>query len=76
MVQRLRNAFRHYSSKSALNTLIEQLACEEPSINCAAIRPGVVDTSMQQQIRDQGNEPWSAKQLFAGQDINRTTMYM
>lgn len=32
--------------------LAMQIACEEPELTVVAIRPGVVDTQMQQELRD------------------------
>ncbi|TIB98708.1 NAD(P)-binding protein [Wallemia mellicola] len=43
------------ASKAAMNSLARTLANEEKDITTIAIRPGVVDTSMQQFIRDNGN---------------------
>lgn len=40
------------SSKAALNHIIQTLAVEEPSIFSVSIAPGVVDTGMQNNIRD------------------------
>lgn len=45
-----------YRSKAALNHLGMTLATEEPEITTLAIRPGVVDTGMQQVIRDKGQD--------------------
>lgn len=39
------------SSKAALNHLALTLAVEEPDITTVAIRPGVVDTEMQVEVR-------------------------
>lgn len=46
-----------HSSKAALNHFTQTLALEEPSITAIAVRPGVVDTSMQDLIRSQGSVP-------------------
>lgn len=40
------------SSKAALNHLAMTLAVEEPDITTIAIRPGVVDSEMQREIRE------------------------
>ncbi|KAL8990788.1 MAG: hypothetical protein Q9177_000640 [Variospora cf. flavescens] len=40
------------ASKAAMNHLNLTLAAEEPSVICISIKPGVVDTQMQQEIRD------------------------
>ena len=39
------------SSKAAMNSICRTLANEEPDITSIAVRPGVVDTDMQGQIR-------------------------
>ncbi|EGF77295.1 hypothetical protein BATDEDRAFT_35997 [Batrachochytrium dendrobatidis JAM81] len=41
-------------SKASMNMLVEGLGLEEPLITSVAIRPGVVDTDMQGEIRDKG----------------------
>lgn len=46
-----------HRSKAALNHFTQTLAVEEPSITSIAVRPGVVDTSMQDLIRSQGSVP-------------------
>jgi NAD(P)-dependent dehydrogenase (short-subunit alcohol dehydrogenase family) len=43
-------------SKASINMLASVLAVEEPLITSVAIRPGVVDTLMQNQIRETGVE--------------------
>ena len=40
------------ASKAALNYLALSLACEEPEITTISVRPGVVDTEMQRELRD------------------------
>lgn len=40
------------ASKAALNHLAMTLAVEEPNVTTLSIRPGVVDTQMQQELRD------------------------
>jgi len=49
------NAYSGWSaysaSKAALNSLAKSLAVEEPDITALAVRPGVVDTEMQNEIR-------------------------
>jgi len=44
--------YAYGSSKAALNHLIFSLAEEEPAIQAISIAPGVVDTEMQQDIRE------------------------
>ncbi len=44
------------SSKAALNMLTSVLAEEEPNIVALAVRPGVVNTSMQAEVRARGRE--------------------
>ncbi|KAI6251164.1 hypothetical protein HI914_00401 [Erysiphe necator] len=43
------------SAKAALNHLVQTLAAEEPLITSIAVRPGVVDTEMQAEIRGNDN---------------------
>lgn len=43
--------YRSGASKAAINHLARTLAKEEPSITTLAIRPGMVDTQMQTDIR-------------------------
>jgi NAD(P)-dependent dehydrogenase (short-subunit alcohol dehydrogenase family) len=43
------------SSKAALNHLAATLGVEEPDITSIAIRPGVVDTDMQVEVRGHGS---------------------
>ncbi|KAG8530070.1 uncharacterized protein KY384_005552 [Bacidia gigantensis] len=40
------------TSKAALNMLAKQVACEETEVTAFAIRPGMVDTEMQQSLRE------------------------
>ena len=40
------------SSKACINHIAATLAAEEPEITSIALRPGVVDTQMQQDIKD------------------------
>lgn len=44
------------SSKAAMNSLCRTLASEEPKITSIAVRPGVVDTEMQSQLRSEGKD--------------------
>ena len=44
------------ASKAALNHFTAVLAKEEPSITALAVRPGVVNTAMQQALREGGEE--------------------
>ena len=41
------------ASKAVLNSLARTLAVEEPSVGVLAIRPGVVDTQMQDTLKDE-----------------------
>jgi NAD(P)-dependent dehydrogenase (short-subunit alcohol dehydrogenase family) len=42
------------ASKAALNRVTSVLAAEEPEITAIALRPGMVDTSMQDDVRERG----------------------
>ncbi|KAI8071243.1 hypothetical protein BC940DRAFT_234560 [Gongronella butleri] len=44
------------ASKAALNHLGMTLAVEEPDVTTVCVRPGVVDTGMQEKIRSEGGE--------------------
>lgn len=47
------SAWGAYSfSKAAINALVRQIACEEPDVSAFAIRPGLVDTDMQRDLRE------------------------
>ena len=49
------------SAKAAMNHLAMTIATEEENITAIAVRPGTVDTRMQQEIREQHNRAMSAK---------------
>ncbi|KAJ2849352.1 hypothetical protein IWW36_002689 [Coemansia brasiliensis] len=44
------------ASKAAINMFTESLAIEEPEVTTMAVRPGVVDTEMQDFIREKGED--------------------
>lgn len=45
-----------------MNSLARTLANEEPSVTTIALRPGVVDTAMQEQIRSSGGSHMKAEE--------------
>ncbi|KAI9805521.1 MAG: hypothetical protein M1825_000772 [Sarcosagium campestre] len=49
------------ASKAALNHLAQTLGREEPDVVSVAVRPGVVDTDMQQQVRDNASKMTAAE---------------
>ncbi|KAL9067751.1 MAG: hypothetical protein Q9161_006660 [Pseudevernia consocians] len=49
------------ASKAAINHLARQLAVEEPKVTSIAVRPGVVDTDMQRQLREVHSAVMAAK---------------
>jgi len=49
-------------TKAALNHINRQLAAEEPRITAIAVRPGVVDTAMQETIRVEGEKGMPAEE--------------
>ena len=51
------------AAKAALNHFTRVLAAEEPRLTVMAVRPGVVDTRMQEQIRRDGHGVMSAEQV-------------
>ena len=56
-------ASAYCASKAALNQFTSVLAAEEPLVTTVAVRPGVVDTSMQALIRREGPEKMPAEQI-------------
>lgn len=40
------------ASKAAMNHFAKQLACEEPDVTSISVKPGVVDTNMQKELRE------------------------
>jgi NAD(P)-dependent dehydrogenase (short-subunit alcohol dehydrogenase family) len=56
------------AGKAVLNHLALTLAVEEPDVTTVSIRPGVVDTEMQREIREKHNTTMSSKdaEKFAG----------
>ena len=55
-------ASAYCASKAALNQFTRVLAKEEPAVTSVAIRPGVVDTPMQELLREQGPVSMPAEQ--------------
>jgi NAD(P)-dependent dehydrogenase (short-subunit alcohol dehydrogenase family) len=52
----LAGAGAYCASKAALNHFTRVLAAEEPGVTAVAVRPGVVDTPMQSELRNQGKD--------------------
>ncbi len=61
-VHPIRSWGAYCASKAALNMFNAALAAEEPEITAIALRPGVVDTPMQEVIRKQGKETMPPKE--------------
>ncbi|KAL8729577.1 MAG: hypothetical protein Q9166_004657 [cf. Caloplaca sp. 2 TL-2023] len=59
------------ASKAAMNHLNLTLAAEEPSLTCLSIRPGVVDTQMQIDIRDVHSALMDEKDVTKFQTLHR-----
>lgn len=57
------NASAYCAAKAALNHFSRVLAAEESRLTVVAVRPGVVDTRMQDTIRQKGRGVMSAEQL-------------
>lgn len=53
------------SSKCALNMYMQVLAAEEPDLIVIAVEPGVVDTKMVKELRDEGKDALG-KQTYEG----------
>lgn len=49
------------TSKAAVNMLASCLGQEEPDVTTVAVRPGIVDTEMQTDIRERGSQAMDAK---------------
>jgi NAD(P)-dependent dehydrogenase (short-subunit alcohol dehydrogenase family) len=62
------------SSKAAANSISGHLAVEEPDIISLAIAPGVVDTSMQKTIREQGTDMLSEQRRKFIDGFNQGTL--
>ncbi|KAI9699541.1 MAG: hypothetical protein M1820_007172 [Bogoriella megaspora] len=60
------------ASKAVLNHLALTLAVEEPEITTIAIRPGVVDTDMQKEIRESHHDKMDEKDTKKFADLHRT----
>lgn len=52
------------ASKAAVNQMTECIALEEPGLRVHAVAPGVIDTTMQQQIRGASEDQFPARQRF------------
>ncbi len=63
------NASAYCAAKAALNHFSRVLAAEEPRLTVVAVRPGVVDTQMQDIIRKKGAGVMSAEQLGYYQNL-------
>ena len=63
------NASAYCAAKAALNHFSRVLAAEEPRLTVVAVRPGVVDTRMQDTIRQKGADVMSAEQLAYYQNL-------
>jgi NAD(P)-dependent dehydrogenase (short-subunit alcohol dehydrogenase family) len=61
-----------------MNHLALTLKVEEPTITTIAIRPGVVDTEMQRELREVHYEKMdkTEKEKFVGAKANRTCKYI
>jgi NAD(P)-dependent dehydrogenase (short-subunit alcohol dehydrogenase family) len=59
----LENLSAYCAAKAALNQLTRVLSLEEPDLTCLAVRPGMVDTVMQSDIREKGKDVMGADQV-------------
>ncbi|GMM55724.1 sepiapterin reductase family protein [Maudiozyma humilis] len=60
------------SSKAALNHLALTVANEEPNVRCLAVAPGIVDTSMQVNIRENVGNNMSAEHHAMFKDLKES----
>ncbi|MEW6277530.1 MAG: SDR family NAD(P)-dependent oxidoreductase [Candidatus Eremiobacterota bacterium] len=59
------------TTKAALLMLTNTLAAEEPAVTCVSLRPGVVDTGMQEEIRERADRmPPQLRDYFRGLKAN------
>ncbi|MGD8992465.1 MAG: SDR family NAD(P)-dependent oxidoreductase, partial [Desulfobacterales bacterium] len=65
----IENASAYCAAKAALNHFSRVLAAEEPRLTVVAVRPGVVDTRMQDTIRQKGARVMPAEQLAYYQSL-------
>ena len=65
----IENASAYCAAKAALNHFSRVLAAEEPRLTVVAVRPGVVDTRMQDTIRQKGAGVMPAEQLAYYQNL-------
>lgn len=65
----IENASAYCAAKAALNHFSRVLAAEEPRLTVMTVRPGVVDTRMQDIIRQKGRGVMSAGQLAYYQNL-------
>ena len=59
------------ASKAAMNSLNMTIAVEEPEVTSLSIAPGVVDTQMQQELRDQHSIAMDKKDAARFHDLHR-----
>jgi NAD(P)-dependent dehydrogenase (short-subunit alcohol dehydrogenase family) len=59
----LENLSAYCSAKAAMNQFTQVLSLEEPELICLAVRPGMVDTDMQADIREEGKSVMTAEQI-------------
>ena len=66
----------YVASKAALNALARQIACEEPDVSAFSIRPGVVDTDMQRDLREVHSAMMDEKDntKFRDAHVNKTLL--
>ena len=66
----------YVAAKAAINALARQIACEEDQVTAFAIRPGVVDTDMQRDLREIHSAVMDEKDnaKFLGAHENKTLL--
>ena len=65
----LENLSAYCTAKAALNHFTRVLAAEEPALTALSVRPGVVDTPMQDYIRQEGPKAMPADQVAYYQQL-------
>lgn len=70
----IQGASAYCAAKAGLNHLTRVMASENPNITAVAIRPGVVDTPMQEVLRQEGPQVMPAEQATYYQDLQKNNL--
>ncbi len=70
----IQGASAYCAAKAGLNHLTRIVAAENPDITAVAVRPGVVDTPMQEVLRQEGPQVMPAQQAAYYQDLQKNNL--